>query len=107
MSSMLLDLPLRERPAEDLLGLVDLERDHVDTDYTEVGWARVPTIWLSSPSAPARRVDDAVVLALHAADDGPAHPTDVLLEFVLAEGPTSPTVTVWLSAVLDVWLPRP
>jgi hypothetical protein len=46
-----------------------------------VGWARADEIWLGR-----RRVTDALVIALHAVDDGPGLDDDVMLQFPLADG---------------------
>ena len=95
------DLPFVERPALELLGM-DEARDTLDTDYAGFGWTRVERIWLADAGA-VRRVDDALVLALHAADDGEVLADDVELEFVL---PGGASVTALLSTFLARWLPR-
>jgi hypothetical protein len=96
----ILDLPFRERPVLELLGFDD-ERIEVDRDYAGYGWARVPTVWLVDGDG-ERRVDDALVLALHSDDN--AHPLadDVELMFELPDGEP---VTVLASMFLEKWLP--
>ena len=96
-------LPFRERPVLELLHL-ELPRDEPVHDYAGYGWARVPRIWLVDAAGTRRSVDDALVLALHTADDAPAHPGDLELEFEL--DPPEPPVGVMLSKLLAVWLPK-
>lgn len=91
------DLPFHERPVRELLHFDD-DRAWVDREYAGYGWARVPEIWVG-----AERVTDALVLALHSADDGEALPDDIELEFEL---PGGGSVLVLASQFLDVWLPR-
>jgi len=95
------DLPFVERPIAALLG-IDGERETIDVDYTGYGWARVDRIWLATGGR-LTRVDDALVLALHSADDGEALADDVELEFVL---PAAGSVAALLSSFLTRWLPR-
>lgn len=94
----ILDLPFRERPVLELLDLTDVDRAEVNRDYAGYGWARVPTVWLGNDI----RVDDALVLALHAADDGAALPDDIELLFEL---PDQPPAIVNASQFLAQWLP--
>jgi hypothetical protein len=91
------ELPFVERPVHEVLHF-DEERTTVDRNYAGYGWARVPRIWVGDTP-----VDDALVLALHSADDGEAMPDDVELEFEL---PGTAPVTVLASQFLDVWLPQ-
>lgn len=95
----ILDLPFAEGDPRDVLGIGD--DDTLDLDYAGSGWTRVDRLWLEDARG-VRVVEDALVLALHSADDGPARPDDVLLELALPDG----AVTVWLSAFLARWLPR-
>jgi hypothetical protein len=94
-------LPFARGPVLDVLGFAD-DRDHVDHDYTGFGWTLVDRLWLVGASGAPRRLDDALVLALHAADDGPALADDVLLEFALPDQ----VLTARLSTFLVAWLPR-
>jgi hypothetical protein len=93
------ELPFHERPVLELLHL-DVDRDQPDPSYAGYGWARVERIWLGET-----RIDDALVLALHSADDGERLVDDVELEFELP-GPGLQSVTVLASAFLERWLPR-
>lgn len=94
----ILDLPFIERPVLELLDLDKVERAEVNRDYAGYGWARVPAVWLGDDV----RVDDALVLALHAADDGAALPDDIELLFEL---PDQPPAIVNASQFLAQWIP--
>lgn len=91
------ELPFHERPVRELLHFDD-DRVEVDRQYAGYGWARVPEIWVGT-----ERVRDALVLALHSADDGEALADDIELELEL---PAGGSVLVLASQFLDVWLPR-
>lgn len=91
------ELPFRERPILELLHFDD-NRHEVDRNYAGYGWARVPRIWVGDTP-----VDDALVLALHSADDGEAMPDDIELEFEL---PGAAPVSVLASQFFAVWLPK-
>ena len=93
----ILELPFHERPVLEVLNL-DEDRDQPDRNYAGYGWARVDQIWLDDLV-----VADALVLALHAADDGPAMAEDVVLEFELPDGTSK---QVHASRFLDKWLPQ-
>jgi hypothetical protein len=96
-----LDLPFVERPVLELLHFED-GRAEVDRQYAGFGWARVDRIWLGSrQGGPLITVDDALVLALHSADDGAPLPDDVELEFELP----AQSAIVSLRLFLDRWLP--
>jgi hypothetical protein len=112
------ELPFRERRAIELLHLE--EPGEVDLSYAGFGWARMDAIWLlddrlRTPSGSAARpggagacdrehcVEDALVLALHSADDGEPLADDIELEFELAP---NDSVLVLASAFLAKWLPR-
>jgi hypothetical protein len=94
------ELPFAERPVLELLHLEDESRTAPDPDYAGFGHARIDRVELIG--AGGRVVDDALMIAVHSADDGEALPDDVELEFVLGDR----SVTVLLSAFLDRWLPR-
>jgi hypothetical protein len=98
--SSIADLPFRERPLIELLHL-DEDRDEPSRDYAGYGWARAPRIYLDDGST--RAVDNALVLAIHAADDAEPLAGDIDLAFELADGPG---FRVRLSKFLDVWLPK-
>jgi hypothetical protein len=94
------ELPFAERPVLELLNLADESRVSPDPDYAGFGHARIERVELIG--AGGRVVEDALLLAVHSADDGEALADDVELEFVLGDR----SVTVLLSAFLDRWLPR-
>ncbi len=94
------DLPFHERPVHELLHL-EVDRDLPSHDYAGFGWARVDRLWLAVGEDAGDCVEDALVLALHSADDTQALADDVELEFELPERP----VSVLASAFLARWLP--
>jgi len=104
------ELPFHERPVIELLAL-DREGD---PDYAGYGWARIGPLYLSAGHRPdpARRLDDALVIAVHASDDGPALADDVELTFELPQElspdptPEVAKVRVHASMFLERWLPR-
>jgi hypothetical protein len=75
----ILDLPFRERPVLELLNLHE-DRAKPDPDYAGYGWARVPRVYLVDAHE-VIAVDDALLLALHSADDAEALPDDIELIF--------------------------
>ncbi|HEY0985805.1 MAG TPA: hypothetical protein VGD80_02095 [Kofleriaceae bacterium] len=95
------ELPFVERPLRALLDL-EVDRDGPNRAYAGVGWARAPAVWLETGAAPARRIADALVVALHTADDAEPLADDLELEFELPDR----SVTVLASAFLERWLPR-
>jgi hypothetical protein len=94
------ELPFHERPVLELLNLLG-GRSTPDHDYAGYGWARVGKVWCVG-AANAYSVDDALVLAIHTADDAGAIAGDIELEFEL---PDHPPVSVLASAFLERWLP--
>jgi hypothetical protein len=74
-----------------------------DPEYAGYGWARLERLYLSVDRRPSRRLDDVLVVAVHASDDGPAIADDVELTFEL---PDDTKVRVLASAFLERWLPR-
>ncbi|MEO7097123.1 MAG: hypothetical protein ABI175_27935, partial [Polyangiales bacterium] len=94
------DLPFRERPIHELLHLEE-DRDLPSRDYAGFGWAQVDDLWLGVGDDDGERVGDALVLALHSADDGEPMADDIELEFELPGG----AVTVLASDFLARWLP--
>lgn len=99
----ILDLPFVERP---VLELLHLEKPGlVDTGYAGYGWTRVDRLWLETDRTLYQHpVDDALVLAIHSADDGDRLDDDIDLEFELTPGGDS--VFVRASTFLEKWLPR-
>jgi hypothetical protein len=83
-----------------------------DPDYAGYGWARVGRLYLSRARRPLRRLDDVLVVAVHASDDGPALTDDVELTFELPPGggdggdASDLKVRVHASTFLERWLPR-
>lgn len=98
----ILELPFVERDARELLNL-DGERAEPDHDYAGYGWARVGEIWLGAGDGALTSVRDALVLALHTADDAEPIPDDIDLEFEL---PGRRPAAVLASLFLAKWLPR-
>lgn len=97
-------LPFEERPLLALLNL-DIDRDAPAHDYAGYGWARAEHLWLATHEQGAApvRVDDALVLALHTADDAEAIADDIDLEFELELGPPA---AVLASLFFEQWLPK-
>lgn len=94
----LAELPFHARPAHQVLAL---DRD-ADPDYDGYGWTRVDRLWLSSEHGWRCRLDDALILAIHAADDGAALTDDVELDFAVGQQLLRTRATAFLAA----WLPR-
>lgn len=103
MITTLGELPFVERPVVELLAL-DGDPDAPDAgEFAGFGWARVPRVWLANAIGAPTPVDDALVIAVHAADDGAPLAGDVELAFELADGDA---VHAPASAFLAAWLPR-
>lgn len=102
MVTTIAELPFRERPLLELLNL-EGDREAPDPDYVGFGWSRAPRLWLQEPGAPARTVDDAIVLGLHCPDDGEVLSRDIELYFELDD---DAIVTVLASKFFATWLPR-
>lgn len=96
------DLPFVERPILELLDFSD-DRTTVDRDYAGYGWARTERIWLCDGESREVAVDDALIVAIHAADEGEPLPDDVELVFELPGG--APPAIVLASTFLATWLP--
>lgn len=94
------ELPFAERPVLELLALDDDSRAEPDPDYAGFGHARIDRVELIGAGGGV--VEDALLIAVHSADDGEPLPDDVELEFVLGDR----SVTALLSTFLDRWLPR-
>jgi hypothetical protein len=93
----ILELPFRERPVLELLNLV-ADRHEPDRDYAGYGFARVPRVYLVDAHE-VIALDDALVLALHSADDAAPMTDDIELLF------DDVHVTVLASDFLAKWLP--
>jgi hypothetical protein len=91
------ELPFVERPVHELLHF-NAPRSAPDPDYAGYGWARMPEVWLDE-----QRVTDALVLAIHSADDSEPIAGDIEIEFEL---PGDRPVSVLATMFLEVWLPR-
>lgn len=99
------ELPFRDRPALELLNL-EQHRDAPDLESTQFGWCRVAALWLDGRADRALRlVTDALVVAVHSADEPEVLSDDVELEFFVEEVAKDYSVTVLLSTFLDRWLP--
>ncbi|WP_437783475.1 hypothetical protein [Sorangium sp. So ce1097] len=99
------ELPFRCRPALELLNL-EQHRDAPDVESTQFGWCRVDALWLDGRAdREPLRVTDALVVAVHSADEPEVLPDDVELEFFVEEVAKDYSVTVLLSAFLERWLP--
>ena len=94
------ELPFVERPVRELLHL-EVDREQPSREFSGFGWARVDSVWLEVPRQPPRRIDDALVIALHTADDAERLADDLEVELDLPDRP----VTVLASAFLERWLP--
>ena len=95
------ELPFFERPIHELLHL-ETDRALPSRDYAGFGWARIDRLWLTVDDTEGRAVDDALVLALHSADDGEALADDIELELELPDRPVSVLATAFLAR----WLPK-
>lgn len=92
------ELPFHERPVIELLAF-DREPD---PDFDGYGWAKLDRLWLAGEHGWPRRIDDALVIAVHAADDGAAMADDIELDFAVGERLVRVRATTFLAA----WLPR-
>ncbi len=93
------ELPFHERPLLELLHL-DEDRDQPSREYAGFGWARASRIYLDDGTT--RTVDNALIIAVHAADDAEPLAGDIDLAFELPDG----NVRAELSKFLEVWLPK-
>lgn len=106
------DLPIQEQDPLRLLGIdVHNAPSAPDLEYYGYGYARVDELWLTCADAPEPLppVRDALLLALHSADDSPPLDNDILLEFWIdgaGENGEDLAITTMLSRFLDIWLPR-
>jgi len=102
------ELPFDAKEPAELLG-IDFVRDEDDPEFAGFGWGRLGLV-LETEGGGRRVVPDALVLALHAAEDGEELEGDIDLEFWLyidTEGDENDDVVlVPLSRFLEVWLPR-
>ena len=100
------EIPFVERDPLDLLNLAEY-RDEVDSDYYEYGYTRVDSVSLvqRGDAEPLPIVRDALILALHSADEGEFMAEDIELEFFAEEVEDDYSVTVLLSDFLSKWLP--
>jgi hypothetical protein len=99
------ELPFRPRDVFELLNLSE-HRDAPDRDYAGYGHARVDEVYLETHAGVARRVRDALLIAVHSADEPEELDDDIELEFVVPEVGDDYSVTVLLSRFLPAWLPR-
>jgi hypothetical protein len=100
------EIPFVERDALELLNL-DEYRDEPDLEYYQYGFARVDRLCLLERDAPEPLiVRDALLLALHSADEGEAFERDIELEFFVDEVADDYSVTALLSDFLERRLPE-
>lgn len=90
------DIPFVERDTLEVLAL-DVDRVSPDADYAGFGWTRVDRVLLTAPQRPDVVVDDAIVVALHSADE---QPEDGDLDLLFEIGDES------LVVGLSRWLPH-
>lgn len=100
------EIPFEERPLLTLLHL-DEDRDSPDLDFAGYGFGRAESLWLARHEHPELvQVSDALILALHSADEGEELAGDIELEFVVDAVAEGYSVTVLLSDFIRIWLPR-
>lgn len=95
------ELPFHERPVHELLNLTG-DRSTPDLQYAGFGWALVDKIWCVG-TASSYSVRNALVVAIHTADDAEPIAHDIELEFEISD---QESVSVLASAFLERWLPR-
>jgi hypothetical protein len=102
----ILDIPFAEHELVELLNLHD-DRDLPDFDYARFGHARAGVLCLEERGGlePLPLVRDALILALHSAEDPEPLDGDIELEFFVEEVAKDYSVTVLLSDFLERWLP--
>ncbi len=99
------DIPFFEKPPRELLGIV-YGREQPELEYYEYGYGHLDLVCLVQPdNLDQPIIRNALVLALHSADDGEAMTDDIELEFFVDEIAEDYSVTVLLSRFLEVWLP--
>ena len=76
-----------------------------DPDYAGYGWAKVDRIWLQSTFW-RQRLDDVLLVVVHAADAGKPIDRDVELDFEVGEPPGLIVAGADASAFLAQWFPR-
>ena len=100
------ELPFAERSLLTLLHL-DEQRDSPDLDFAGYGYGRADSLWLARHDHPELvQVKDALILALHSADEGEVLAGDVELEFEVEAVAPGYSVTVLLSDFMRIWLSR-
>ena len=104
MTLTIAELPFVERPVIELLAL-DVDRDAPDRDYAGYGYAKLDRVMLVDAKGRQRVLEDALLIAVHSADDGEVQADDVELELDLPEGERK-SVTVLASRFLEIWLPK-
>lgn len=99
------DLPFFEKPPRELLG-IEYGSFATILDYYGYGYGHLDLVCLLQTNNLAQPIiRNALVLALHSADDGESMTDDIELEFFVDEIAEDYSVTVLLSRFLDVWLP--
>lgn len=101
MIERIAELPFHEQPLLALLDLEDATRAAPSRAYAGFGWARAVELVLDDGRR-THTLRDALVVAVHAADDAAPLVDDIELAFELPDG----NVRVELSKFLAAWLPR-
>lgn len=98
----LAEVPFEEKEPDVLLG-ISPGRASIDTAHEGFGWGRVPRLVLEDDAGGTRALEDALVIALHVADeDGTAPDDDPDIELRVGDE----VLLARLSAFLRVWAPR-
>ncbi len=99
MISSIDGLPFTERPLHELLHLGE-DRDAPSRDYAGFGWAHASRVYLDDGAT--QLVENALLIAVHAADDAAPLTDDIDLAFELP----GENARVLLSRFLSVWIPK-
>lgn len=101
------DLPFFEQPPYELLAIGFNDSGVLD-DYEGYGWVRLDRVVLEEESGSRREVRDALVLAMHIAEDSDPLEDDVDLEFRVdpTDDANEECLFIYLSKFLAAWLPK-
>lgn len=96
------EVPFLRKAPDELLG-IEWGRAVTHTEYEGFGWGHVPGLVLEDDGGVTRTVEDALVIALHVADeDGTAPEDDPDIELRVGDE----VLVARLSSFLKVWAPR-